>query len=104
MIYSERIFGGALGLADTALYTVPAGGTVVLRDVEAYNYSAAVASLSLSVLVSGINNHCLQLPLPAPIQSTQWQGRIVLMAGDVLQGHVTTVQNFIYISGYVFAS
>lgn len=100
--YSSRLFAGVMSaVADTNLYVVAAGTTVVLRDIEIYNYSGAVQALSLSVLVSGANFKCLQLPLPVGIQTTQWQGRIVLEPTDILQGHCTTVDNFLYVSGYV---
>jgi hypothetical protein len=102
-IYSVRLFAGQLGTVDATLYTVPTNNTVVVRDVEMYNFSNASVSFAFSASVSGTTQHWLQHVTGTAVQTDQWTGRVVLESGDLLIGHCTSTSNYCYISGYLLS-
>jgi hypothetical protein len=49
----KRFYIGQPGTTETMLYTVPAGKTVILKDITICNTSSTDATISLSIVPSG---------------------------------------------------
>lgn len=86
-------------------YTVPAGYVAVVRDVEALNSSASTDSLFIAATVPG--------PLTVTLTKfydlagetpAQWQGRVVLLAGDGLEVYSGVEVFEVMISGYLLSA
>lgn len=73
---------------DTTVYTAPAGGTTVLRDIDVY--AAAGNTVSVYVVRSGtpatLVNHASSVPNG---DTLGWRGRVVLGPGDEIHVSAT---------------
>lgn len=101
-VYSELLWQGNGGSGAQTVYTVAAGTTVVVRDVEVYNGSGGALEFHLQTVVSGFNGaYPCVINSIANGQGGQWQGRVVLPASSelILPPFGTGVQ--VVISGYV---
>jgi hypothetical protein len=93
-IYTARL--GAFEIASApggwnSVFTVPNdGNTYVLRDIVLQNQSGASALLVAGIEVSGLTSEVWVLGGTAVAASSilTWQGRQVLLPGDVLQVYV----------------
>lgn len=86
MPYSSRF---AFGSADSSLidwFTAPTGFVAVLRDLEVSNSAAGTDSLDVILMVPGpLSEVVVRFTDVASSATAQWQGRVVMNAGDVLQ-------------------
>lgn len=105
MPYSTRFFAGSYDAGASLVYTVPALYVAVLRDLEVLN------------LYDGANVAGLYLDIPGPLQVQvgnwplgsfgepfQWQGRVVLNAGDEIQAVVGISSIQMVCSGYLLSA
>jgi len=104
-IYSTLFYSADAPNGLTAAYTVPAGATVVVRDIEAYNSNASATAFSISRQVSGTTLSYIWVPSPALSASSwaQWHGRAVLNAADVLEVSTAAAGVYLHISGYLLS-
>jgi hypothetical protein len=104
-VYSVRFFAGLVAVPTTTIYTVPAATTIVLRDLEVYNSTAAAINFPLYLVPSGSGGFpCIHINSIAPTQSAQWAGRVVLTAGDALQTSQGQTGVYLTLSGYNLGS
>jgi hypothetical protein len=84
--YSTRF---AVGTADNSLitqFTAPSGFVAVLRDLEVANSSAGTDSLDVILEVPGpLSVVIVRFSDLGASLTAQWQGRVVMNAGDLLQ-------------------
>jgi hypothetical protein len=101
-VYSVRLGYATVTPSGAILFTVPSGRTVVVRDIEASNSGSATSSLNVALVVSGSGNvgNVLVLQNVAAGAHTQWEGRLVLNAGDELAAGATAGSFFLVVSGY----
>ena len=100
--YSARLGYATVTPSGAVLFTVASGITCVVRDIEASNVGGAVASLNVALVVSGVGNvgNVLILQNVAAGAHSQWEGRLVLNAGDQLAAGATAGSFFLCVSGY----
>lgn len=102
-VYSERFFLGQLPATWQELYLVPVGAVVVLRDVEFTVPATSPTTIALSVQsASGGSAPFVSAVISAPPLHYQWQGRVVLNAGDSLWGYTGDAGASGLICGYFF--
>jgi hypothetical protein len=102
-IYSTRLALASLSTGLTLLYTVPSNVTVVVRDVETCNLSGSEDHLILVLRSSGGGQNILVSLGPiANGYTAQWQGRVVMNAGDELLAEAGIANWNVTVSGYVF--
>jgi hypothetical protein len=104
-VYTKLLFMGQITTTLGPWYTVPAGITAVLRDLEVENNSAATDTLLVALLsVPGFGNaYFLTFPTVPNGQSRQWQGRVAIPAGGQLGGNSQGGQWNIVATGYELA-
>jgi hypothetical protein len=102
--YSTRFFIGAMPTAQGVLYTVPAGFTVVLRDIELYQYSGGSGLYYLAISAAGSNAIVYAVTAAPTASSYHWDGRVVMNAGDELLGQAAAANNQVVVSGYLLAN
>lgn len=102
-VYSTRFFRGSLPTNSLdALYTVPAGMTVVLRDIEMLT-AAANDLFNVQIGVSGSTTVVWYLSqLPASTWH-QWSGRVVVDAGETVYAYSGLGAAQLVISGYLLS-
>lgn len=103
-VYSKRL-AQALGFPNgsSIVYTVPAGYTAVVRDIDCYT-SAGVSNADL-FFEGAIGNTFFRAEVVALTQdSPQWRGRQILFAGETLTVNNTSSVSWDFaISGYELA-
>lgn len=81
---------GELPLAATALYTVPTGSRVMLKDFDLSNTTAGALLAYVYLVPSGDSPTTSNLLVPGSqiegLQIMQWSGTQVLEEGDALYG------------------
>lgn len=100
--YSTR-FGGGLhtGGAGT-IYTVPSGYVVVVRCITAYNAGASSDAFEVSAQVSGSLIPIYHVTnVAASSNSLEWEGRVVLNAGEFINVATGGQQWSYTVSGYL---
>ena len=100
MIYSTNLALGALGTSSANLYTSPAGVTTVVREIDLYSFSGATDYVVFGCNVAGIGATFWYFTTLAPAQTYQWKGRLVIPAGQVINGFAQSANNTYVISGY----
>jgi hypothetical protein len=102
-VYSHRFFCAEVTVGVTTIYTVPAGSTAILRDLELFNASSATQTFTVYLVQPGLGG------VPAIVINSigaalgeQWQGRVVLNAGDSLQTGTGASSQYMVLSGYLF--
>lgn len=101
--YSSRFVGATLTGTGTAVtqYTVPASSVAVVRDIET-TFGVAGAFIFFQIGTGPVWN--FQSTPPANV-SVQWQGRVVLLAGETLRVAIAnTIACHVIVSGYLLAS
>lgn len=103
-VYSTQFFANVIPAGTTMLYTVPAGMTVVVRDIELYNSTAAGINVQVFVGGSGADAQIdTALPLTASTPR-HWDGRAVLNAGQQIVGYAEAAGVQCLLSGYLLSS
>lgn len=101
-IYSTKF--AALLLTDTSvhtLYTVPSGAVAIVRSIQVLNYGTAGATLN----IYDAGNVVIAFFGAVPLSVDQlWQGRAVLVAGDLIKANATSADFSLRISGYLLTS
>ena len=100
--YSTQLFAGTLPANGTTVYTATASSTTIIRDIELYNFSAGQLSGGVNVAASGGSLKAVLHPNTplASGESWQWQGRVVLVTGDVISSGAGGSPLICCISGY----
>jgi hypothetical protein len=102
-VYSTSFFVGPHSGAGANVYTVPAGQTVVVRDMECYNggSSATIVEIGTTMPGSGYTPFWHLEALGATTWA-QWQGRVVMASGSitVATGGATC---YFTVSGYLLS-
>lgn len=100
-IYSVRLAQGNVGPAGQVFYTAPSSSTIIVRDVQVYNGTASAVSGGLNILGSGsLSGQFAAVQNLASGGTETWQGRIVLLAGDVIESGFGVSGVYCIISGY----
>jgi hypothetical protein len=73
-----------LNTSPVAVYTSPAAGSGVVKDIEIFNASAASASVTLYVAGSASQNTLAVAPLDVSPAGATRQGNIMLTGGQAL--------------------
>lgn len=100
-IYSTAFFKGNVVSGSPQTYTVPAGYVAVLIDVDVDGYINTASGLyvgsgaNLWMVISGI--------AVSAHQHIQWQGRIVLNAGESIKAAVASGNCYVAASGYLLS-
>lgn len=101
-VYSGLLAAGlTFGTALTTVYTAPALGVVIVRDVVFCADSDGVGFVWLDVISGSVQTtiYCASI---SDASSYHWQGRQVLLPGDALAIHASDYSQFRHrISGYV---
>lgn len=101
-VYSTNFYSGTVPAGTTSLYTVPAGLTVVIRDVRLYGNVASATPISLGLQRSGASTAIYLYANPLnPGALVVEQGRAVLEAGDVIASNAGAGGALIWVSGYL---
>lgn len=96
--------GGAAGTGTFAvLYTVPAGQSTTITDIEICNTGAAPATFYIALVPAGGTANAstsmfYNAPIP-PYTTVQWTGNQVLGTGGTVQGYASTSAVTIKVSG-----
>lgn len=99
MIYSTRFYAGVLASGLSAvLYTVAAGSTVVVRDIEC---SSDIGDQPHATLILTGVAEVAFVQAVAPLIHGRWSGRVVFNAGETMKLDVISGQMEVSISGYV---
>jgi hypothetical protein len=99
MIYTKRVIT-TVGMATGAqvTYTVPAGKTLVIKDMRSKWISGTLATISVNIFglafIEEMNTQSGQ-------HFAQWQGMQALNAGEVLQCSMTAGSASLIVTGYV---
>lgn len=102
-VYSIRLFAMSLaGPTSPTVYTVPAGSTVVLREVDAY--SPDVVPTPLFFILSTVPATAFFLTAAAGPASVQWRGRLVMPAAESLELSLAGGNWRVYASGYLLSA
>lgn len=103
-VYSTQFFLGTLAVAVQTLYTVPAGMTVVVRDIELSQGGTGPAVVTIwGQTVPGAQAYLVRQSALAPNVVFQWQGRSVLQSGQTLQAFCNAANTELWISGYLLS-
>lgn len=101
-VYSTRFAAVTLSAAEPALYTVPAGYVAVIRDMELTNQTGANVSFAIDLTSPGPLTATIYYDGSFPLASWfQWQGRVVLNAGDVLGASASSYPVGLVVSGFL---
>lgn len=94
--------GGPTALSGSAatIYTVPSATTTTIKAIRVANETGSAATLTISVGTDGANKRFIYgLPVPAN-GDYDWNGTLVLAAGEVIQAYSGTANALtIMISG-----
>jgi hypothetical protein len=102
-VYSTLFYHGTLPTnALTVIYTVPAGQTVVVRDVELL-ISAANDLFNLQVNVSGTLAVMWYVAQSPATTWHQWSGRVVIPSGGELEAYSALGADQLVVSGYLLS-
>ena len=102
-VYSIRLAGLTLsGAFSGTLYTVPAGYTVVLREIDAFTPDTVPTPL-FCIMGSVPATFVLLNPGSGP-SSPQWRGRLVMPAGETLELSLAGGNWRMFVSGYLLAA
>nr|CRY95963.1 hypothetical protein [uncultured prokaryote] len=98
-IYSQKLASGGVTVGVvTAVYTAPAAGTVIIRDMQLSPQGDGPSKL---VAYVGYPSQLMGVAGGAAYVSVAWEGRVVLDPGDVVSLYGEDVGWEYYISGYV---
>lgn len=101
-VYSHLFFSGGLTTTASVFITVPVGQVAVIRDVEARNTGGAPDDLVIGWSgVPGFAGYFFPLSKVPAAESLQWQGRVCLPAGMVVQAAANFGSFEATISGYL---
>lgn len=99
--YSTQLFSGELSAAAN-VYVAPSSNTIVVRDVELWNAGSAAADIAVNLMSpSGSYVAGIITAKAVPANGTaQWDGRVVMLPGQMLFANATGWPIGIVISGY----
>ncbi len=102
-IYSQQLVNAVYGASHplSVVYTVPAGATLVLTNIDALIHNTA----------AGVTSYCqvanllllYHLSAGAEFLQQQWTGKQVLTAGQTIQWSMTGAGSYLAATGYVLA-
>jgi hypothetical protein len=100
--YSTLLWQGEAAAAQEVVYTVPAGYTTVVRDIEVYNGSSStLATFYIVSHVPGFSDAIFAVVNAlATSHGAQWQGRAVLPTAGELEVPAMPTGIYVMISGY----
>jgi len=96
-VYSTRLLGAHNNIGPVP-FLVPAGYTVVVRDLDCV--TEPTGGCNILLLVAGFLVFIRQLGLEPQFSYTEWRGRIVAFEGEVIQVDTTDTSDFA-LSGYL---
>lgn len=103
--YSVRLGAADVAAELVVLYTVPADYVAVVRDIEAWNFGGETDKLFTTANIPGPLAVAVWVtPEVATDEWTQWQGRLVMNAGDVLQAQGIASSWTVVASGYLLSA
>jgi hypothetical protein len=104
-VYSTRFVKTALTATNTTYYTVPQGNVAVVRTMTLAWVSLARSAGVGQVLLNGANSFVWIQPIGASeLSSAQWEGNMVLPAGEILRAATTATGTvFLTISGFLLS-
>jgi len=98
-VYSTRAYAGVLAVGTHAsVLTVPAGKTLVLRDISASPDTGTTSSLLIILPAIAVVASLVGITAAAP---GHWEGRVVFNAGEGVTLVVGGGQLEIYMGGYL---
>jgi hypothetical protein len=100
-----RLYQNQLPVADTALYTVPAATTVIIRSIHAISVGEA-SYLTLSIGADSAATRIIDHDLVPTVSygPYDWAGFIVMTAGEILRGHADDASRItLHVSGVSWA-
>jgi hypothetical protein len=103
-VYSTQLLA-INGLAAEVTYTVPAGLTAVVREIDVA--SAVGGGWSCSFKAAGVGHWLYMASSDVGARNTesgQWHGRLILAAGQVLQVEPGTGTPTVIVSGYLLST
>jgi hypothetical protein len=101
-VYSVVLAAGQTAQdGDVLVYTAPATGVVVVRDVVLLTATLDVEFVYLYVTSGSARSYILSQPAPVRALTYHWQGRQVLEPGDGLRVYDDAAVLFYRISGYL---
>jgi hypothetical protein len=101
-VYSTQLFNGALTPGTDVEYVVPSGYTVVVRDIQAFN--ATAASEILFVMNVNLGSGVVLAPPATGALSESWNGRVVVLAGQTIYFGCIGAQVDAIVSGYLLSA
>lgn len=105
MPYSTRLVAAVLDAALDDAYTVPAGFVAVIRDMELTNQGGTATAIAIDLEVPGPLTATIYFNADVPAGSwLQWQGRVVMNAGDVLSISASAYPIGAVVSGYLLSA
>lgn len=102
-VYSTLLATFNTTTAQVTYYTVPAGTTVVIRDIEATDFSGVANTLFIQIGVTGFTQTVIEPQTSASVRWVQWKGRLVLPAGGILQSASSSAGHSVAVSGYLLS-
>lgn len=98
IVYSRKLAAGSINAGvNVNVYTVPAGTTTIVRDIEV---AAILAAAGLLLVTEGGIWIASFTEAATQYASYQWTGRVVLNAGDVINVDAISNDWTYRISGY----
>lgn len=105
-VYSTRFYIGAAPSSQSTVYTVPAGFTAVIRDLEAFATSAITDPVYLVVQEGSgpVAAVIADVGTLGALQFGHWEGRAVMVAGDelIIAGYGSDL--LLCVSGYLLSN
>jgi hypothetical protein len=105
VVYSTRFVSVAPASTNTVYYTVPAGFVAVVRTMT-FGYAEPARSSGIATVLLAAANSRIWVVLVAASTagSAEWNGRLVLPAGETLRAAYTgTPGQWLTISGYLLS-
>ena len=100
--YSKQLFSVNSTTAGVTVYTSPVGIVTVVRDIEAVNATSSTDSLNiyLTSVPGSASTFIFKVNQLAPGNSSRWEGRAVLAAGQSIQLYSGAAGWTVLCSGY----
>lgn len=99
-IYSTKLVDASFATGFSGVvYTVPAGATVVVTDIDTALRTTTGGPTSYVTL--GVTLFLMHTPSGPELINQQWRGRQVLDAGDSIAFAAGALSNYLRITGYL---
>jgi hypothetical protein len=101
-IYSVLLAAGTVtGGTNPTVFTAPAAGVVVVRDIEVAGLASATGPVAFQVYSGSIVSPIYKVHVDDTFMSYHWEGRQVLAPGDLLRVQALDGSVYYRISGYL---